>query len=295
MNSIFTLGIVVALVVGAYFLIRIVIAAIKKQEKTQFVRGLGASVIAIVICFAGFTMTQTPEQKAATEAKIAAKKQAEEAQRIAAEKAAAEKAEIERRAAEEKRIAEEKVAVEKAEAERRAAEEKRIADQQAAERKAQEVAQKKYDAMIRDITTGWNTKTTNVDEDSHNWEKAVGLVYRYPDYIHNASDNWIDVADALKSPWKYYGQVVNLSGSIYSIEEFPPGSDIVQLFPEGCYHAMLNTGHGTQSTALYIVGSAGNVYDDAMVTVKGYIFGHSNLITGLGGKAKGLSFIGFME
>lgn len=231
-------------------------------------------------------MTQTPEQKAQIEAQIAAKKQAEEAQQIADEKAAAERAEAERRAAEEKRIADEK-----------AAEAKRLADAQAAEQVRQKVAQKQYDDMIRDITTGWNTATTDLTQNSDNEVKAFRLIYRYPEYIHSAPDNWIDVADALKSPWKYYGQIVKMSGYIYSIEQFPPGSEFAKTFPEGCYSAMLNAGDGYNplSVSMIIIGSPDNIYNGDIVSVKGYIYGHAELVSGTGGRARGITFAGFQE
>lgn len=80
--------------------------------------------------------------------------------------------------------------------------------------------------MVRDITIGWNAETTDLTQNSDNEAKAIGLIYRYPNYVHSAADN---------------------------------------------------------------------VSNGDIVPVKGYIYGHSNLATGTGGKAKGLSFIGFLE
>ena len=273
------MGVMIGLGFGAFYLIRIVIAAAKHQDKAPFIKGLGMSAIAVVVCFVLFSMTQSPEQKAQSEAIIAARKQAEEAQRIADEKAAAEKAEAERKAAEAKKIADEKSAAE------------------VAERKAREDAQRQYNAMIRDITTGWNTETTNMEINDHNWQKAAELVLKYPDYIHSAAPNWINVFDAMKKPWEYYGQVVNLSGRIYAIEQLPPGNSVAKFFNGSCYSAMLSVddGYDHVAVAMHIVGSADDIYEDATVSLKGYIYGHSNLVNNMGGSSKGLSFIGFRE
>lgn len=195
-----------------------------------------------------------------------------------------------KQAEEEKRIAEEK-----------AAEEKKIADAQAAqlaaEQKAQIEAQKNYEAMIRDITTGWNTETTNMDENNYNWNKAANLVKAYPNYIHESPDNWIDVNLAFKKPWEFYGQVVNLSGRIYSIEQLPPGNSVAKFFNGECYDAMLaaNEDYDLVPVSLYIVGNSDGIYENSQVSVKGYIYGHANLVNGFGGSVKGLSFIGFRE
>lgn len=155
-------------------------------------------------------------------------------------------------------------------------------------------AQKKEYDMITEITQGWNTETTDVDKNNFNWEKAAYLVKKYPNYIHNAQANWIDVNDAFKKPWEYYGKVVNMNGRIYSIEQLPPGNSVAKFFDGNCYSAMLYLNDNV-TASIYIVGNSDNIENNSYVNVKGYIYGHSNLINRMGGTLKGLSFIGFAE
>ena len=200
-----------------------------------------------------------------------------------------EKAEREAKAAQEKAEKEAKAAQEKAEKEAKAAQEK--AEQEA------KAAQKKHDDMIKEITTGWNTETTDTDKNQDNWEKATDLVKKYPDYIHNAEPNWINPLDAQKKPWEFYGKVVNLSGRIYSIEQLPPGHSVAKFFGGNCYHAMLATGSLDEPVAfsIYIVGNSEGIGEDSNINVKGYIFGHVGLQNRMGGSSKGVAFVGFAE
>lgn len=189
---------------------------------------------------------------------------------------------------------------EKAEREAKAAQEKADREAKAAQEKAVQeakAAQKKQDDMIKEITTGWNTETTDTDKNNDNWEKATDLVKKYPDYIHNAPDNWINPTDAQKKPWEFYGKVVNLGGRIYSIEQLPPGHSVAKFFGGNCYHAMLATGDPMEpiAFAIYIVGNSEGIAEDSNINVKGYIFGHVGLSNRMGGSSKGVAFVGFAE
>lgn len=165
-----------------------------------------------------------------------------------------------------------------------------------ADRLAKEV-QKELDDMEAEIKTGWNTETTDTDKNRDNWEKATDLVKKYPDYIHGAMYNWINAEDALKKPWDYYGQVVSLRGTIYSIEQLPPGNSVAKFFGGNCYRAMLRIGDSLDAVAvsMYIVGDASNIQENSIVNVKGYIYGHSKLKNRMGGSSKGLAFVGFRD
>lgn len=139
--------------------------------------------------------------------------------------------------------------------------------------------------------------TTDADNDKTNPRKAASLVKNYPDYIHSAAENWIDVEDAFKRPFEYYGKVVNLNGRVYSIEQFPPENPVAQNFGGKFYHAMLAVGEGYDPIAvsMHIVGDSSNIAEDSYINVKGYIFGHAELTNRFGGTSRGLAFIGFNE
>lgn len=150
---------------------------------------------------------------------------------------------------------------------------------------------------IREITTGWNMETTDTEFDEINWNKATDLVKKYPSYIRNAEENWISASKVLERPQKYYGQVMNFSGKIYSVEQLPPDDSVAQFFDGTCYRAMLavNDKNKPVMISVHIIGTADEVEEDSVVNVKGFVYGHSKLVTGRGGSTNGLAFVGFRE
>ena len=150
---------------------------------------------------------------------------------------------------------------------------------------------------IREITTGWNMETTDTEFDEINWNKATDLVKKYPDYIHNAEENWISASKVLERPQKYYGKVVNFSGKIYSVEQLPPEDSVAEFFDGTCYRAMLAVKDKNKPVmiSVYIIGTSDDVEEDSVVNVKGFVYGHSKLVTGRGDSTNGLAFVGFRE
>ena len=165
-----------------------------------------------------------------------------------------------------------------------------------AETKTQDAEKTARDKMIAEITTGWNTETTDTDKDTSNWDKAIDLVKRYPDYIRQAEPYSPTPETMLKKPWEYYGKVVRLTGRVYSVEQRPPGDSVVKFFGQDCFHMMFVPSGGDVTFSVDIVGTDGNLRDDAIVTIRGYIYGHRGLVhTTFGGKSKGLGFVGFVD
>ena len=72
MNGAFAVGFFIALAFALYYLVRIIISAVKHTDKSPYLKGLGISVAGVVACFALFAVTETPEQKADTQVKIIA-------------------------------------------------------------------------------------------------------------------------------------------------------------------------------------------------------------------------------
>ena len=153
------------------------------------------------------------------------------------------------------------------------------------------------DKMLTEITTGWNTETTDADKDNSNWEKATDLVKKYPDFIRQAEPYSPSPETILKKPWEYYGKVVSLKGRIYSVEQRPPGDSVVKFFRQDCFHMMFVPSGGDVTFSTDIIGADGNnLRDDAIVTLRGFVYGHRELVnTTFGGKRKGLGFVGFVD
>ena len=278
MSNVFIALVLLAILSGVYYLVRAIMALVKKEPAGVYGKKMVAAIAAVIIFAAGSVMTQTPEQKAEIQARKEARAKEEADAKLAEQKSAEEKLLAEQKALEEKRLEEERKA-------------------QAAKLEEERKAQNAHDLMIQEITTGWTMATTDADNDKTNPQKAATIIMKYPDYVHNAPANWIDGEDALKKTWSYYGKVVNMSGRIYSINQLPPNSSDAKAFGGQCYHAMLaiSEGYDPITVSMHIIGDSSNIAEDSIVNVKGYIFGQARLVNRLGGSSRGLAFIGFNE
>lgn len=284
MQSLFVIVFIISLIALLYFSLRFTILMLRKQDTTSYKKKLIASsvVLAVSLVVIG-TIPKSSEQLVAKREKFGIEAPKEDGT-------------VYEQRYDKERISEPKIDKQKelTPEEKAAKEAERQAKQKEFEEKQR---QEQSERQIKEITTGWNLATTDTDNDKSNPQKAAMLVKKYPDYIHNAEANWISAEDALKKPWEYYGKVVNLSGRIYSIEQLPPNSSDAKFFGGSCYHAMLAVGDGYDPIAIsiHIVGDSSYVSEDSIVNVKGYIFGHAQLVNRMGGGSRGLAFIGFQE
>ena len=171
MNIFLSLICLAALIAGAYFLVRLIIVAVRKQDKAGYLKKLIASVVVLIAASVGVYQTRTPEQIAAQQAKI----------------------EAEKKATEEKRLADEKFTEEKRIAEQKAAEEKKIAEEQAnAEKKAQEEARRQAEQVERIVAERyafqeWKVKLySGSDAVDEHWES----LWQYT--LTGASNGYMD-------------------------------------------------------------------------------------------------------
>lgn len=272
MSNVFVGVVLLAGLAAVYFLARAIIAMVKKELAGVYAKKMVVAIAVGIIGSVGVAMSQTPEQKAEIKARQEAREKEEADKKLA-----------EQKVAEEKRLAQEQSDKDRAEKERQEVEARKIAE-----------TQKQQNSMLQEIKTGWNDTTTDTSQDNKNLLKASTLVVKYPNYIHEAPANWISPAVAMKKPWDFYGQVVNLSGRIYSIEQLPPGNPATKFFGGDCYEAMLATDDDI-AVSMIIVGDSSGITENSMINVKGYIYGHVALVNGLGGQSRGLSFVGFAE
>ena len=108
MNDAFGWLMLISLLAGAYFIIRLVITFIKKGDKKYYLKRVAVAFAVLVAALIGFSVTQTPEQKAAYQAKREAQQKLEAEKKAAEEKAKAEKQVEEGIAKQEKELAEAK-------------------------------------------------------------------------------------------------------------------------------------------------------------------------------------------
>lgn len=115
MKGFLLLLLIAGVIATVYFMVKILLAIKKGQEKNKFIKGIAASLIAIVVSFVGFGVTTTPEEKAMYQAKREAEKAEKQKQEQAAleekqRKEQEKKAEEERKATEQKQDEEAKAA-----------------------------------------------------------------------------------------------------------------------------------------------------------------------------------------
>lgn len=107
MSNVFVGVALLAILAGIYFIGRTIAALVKKEPFGVFVKRIFIAAAVVIVAAVGSSATQTPEQKAAIEAKREAKAQAQADKQTAELKAAEEKRIAEEKAAEAKRLAEE--------------------------------------------------------------------------------------------------------------------------------------------------------------------------------------------
>lgn len=92
MSNLFVGVILVAGAAAIYFLVRIIIAAVKKNPVEPFAKKLGIAVAVGIVGFVAFGVTQTPEERAAILAQKEAREKAEAGKKLSDQKLVADKA-----------------------------------------------------------------------------------------------------------------------------------------------------------------------------------------------------------
>lgn len=135
----------------------------------------------------------------------------------------------------------------------------------------------------------WNTN--DVDAESNgNITVAVEL-------LNNGSDIKIMAEDAspaavMKTPWKYYGKIVKLTGEVGIAQDYPPGSDISKNFGGGEVGELVLINDDSTIIDYLSVGSTGDINVGDYVTIYGYPVGLVEVDNNLGGKTTQLFIVG---
>ena len=158
--------------------------------------------------------------------------------------------------------------------------------------KAQKEKQARLDKMYASFKNGWNTKTTDTDSDNTNFEKALELFSIYGYEIKEMEAATVDINSAMKKPWDYYGEIVNVKGIVYNIRARPPEDSVVKYIGKPCFDATLRCDNGIQ-LVIIIIGDASFYNNNSYASFKGFICGHAILVnTKFGGESRGLLFVG---
>lgn len=98
-------------------------------------------------------------------------------------------------------------------------------------------------------------------------------------------------AEAFKTPWKYYGKIIKVTGLVAIVQEYPPGSDLYKAAGGECGEIVLVTDDGTYIDYLHI-GSTGKTKVEDAIVLYGTPVGQVEANNKLGGKTTELVIVG---
>ena len=137
--------------------------------------------------------------------------------------------------------------------------------------------------------SAWNTKDVNI-ESNGNISIAVRELKNSGD-IKSRAEN-VPPATVMKSPWKYYGKIVKLTGEVGIAQDYPPGSDISKSFGGGEVGELVLVNEDSTFIDYLNVGSTGDINVGDKAVVYGYPVGLVEVDNKLGGKTTQLVIVG---
>lgn len=144
-------------------------------------------------------------------------------------------------------------------------------------------------AESKNAKTEWNTTETDIEKND-NMTTAVNLIKSNSDLRSNAT--MPDPASVAKSPFKYYGKVVKITGEIGDIQEYAPGSDWSKNLGGSDAGQIVITSDDGTITDMFFVGSTNNLKNGDTVSLYGYPIGLTEVDNKSGGKTIQLAVVG---
>ncbi|MEI7832215.1 MAG: hypothetical protein WCJ56_03320 [bacterium] len=140
-------------------------------------------------------------------------------------------------------------------------------------------------------TVNWNTTDLNFVSNG-NMELAIDVLnqQRQTRTLQLTSP---DPATVMKAPWRFYGQMIEIKGTVNSVQDYPPNSELTKKFGGGEVNelGLLCSDNETYVDAL-LLGTSGDIKVGDQVTVKGLPVGQVPMKITTGGEIAGLVLIG---
>lgn len=133
--------------------------------------------------------------------------------------------------------------------------------------------------MVSPSDVKWNMTEVSTDTNGNLIKASAVLNKMTQADFDREGISEIDAAEVHKTPWKYYGQLLRMTGEVWSIEVFPPGGDVSRALANGGECAELSILDVTESvfiTYIYI-GDIGDISVDDVVTFVGLPIGRDSL------------------
>jgi hypothetical protein len=140
----------------------------------------------------------------------------------------------------------------------------------------------------------WNTTDLDVLTNG-NLQKAIEVLNSMNDEDIKSKITEVASSDVNKAPWKYYGQIINFSGTAEIVYEYPPGSDFSKVLAKGgeCGEIVFITDEGIIIDML-VIGSTGDIGGNDNVEINALPIGRSEVENKLGGSTIQLIVVGKM-
>ncbi len=135
----------------------------------------------------------------------------------------------------------------------------------------------------------WNTQDLNVET---NGNIAIALRLLRSDTAKTATVERVSAGVVFKAPWKYYGEIIELTGEVSIAQDYPPGGSISTSLGGGeVGELVLMADDGTIIDYMHL-GSTGAINVGDTVAVNGYCIGHVEVENKLGGTTTQLMVVG---
>lgn len=147
------------------------------------------------------------------------------------------------------------------------------------------------DTQLQSSQTDWNMQDTNVDTNGNPMIAAEKLKSMSPDSLKKQAQE-VPAASVMKTPWKFYGKIVKLSGEVGIAQGYPPGSDVSKLFGGGEAGEFVLMNEDSTIIDYIHSGTTENINVGDKATVYGFPVGIGDVDNKLGGKTQQLIIIG---
>jgi hypothetical protein len=150
---------------------------------------------------------------------------------------------------------------------------------------------------INPLDAKWNVKDTDIATNG-NLEVAGDILHKMSlEDMQNATwvqDNPVNVYQA---PWKYYGQMMAIKGTVMSVMEYPPGSDISEMVAKGrsCVEVSMLSEDESFGITFILAGGNSSIQANENITAYGLPVGYVTGVNSFGGQVTNLVLVGIQK
>lgn len=156
----------------------------------------------------------------------------------------------------------------------------------------QEESQKERKS-ISPSNVDWNTESLFTNENG-NIEKAANVLNKMSqEDFEEESVVEVTISEVMKAPWKYYGNFVQLSGTVAVVQMYAPNSQEAKIIADNgdCGEVVIYDDDGI-CTNYFFIGDVSEIYEGDVITIVGLPVGQVEVETAMGGTVNNLVVVG---